>query len=40
MAYIDDSTSNVVTRAKYYDNIKAGMDASSAMQEADRYVRV
>ena len=37
MAYIDDFTSNVVTRAKYYDNIKAGMDASSAMQEADRY---
>ena len=36
-AYIDDFTSNVVTRAKYYDNIKAGMDASSAMQEADRY---
>lgn len=37
MAYIDDFTSNVVTRAKYYDNIKAGMDSSSAMQEADRY---
>lgn len=37
MAYIDDFTGNVVTRAKYYDNIKAGMDASSAMQEADRY---
>lgn len=37
MFYIDDFTSNVVTRAKYYDNLKAGMDAESAMKNADSF---
>lgn len=37
MTYIDDFTSSVVTRAKYLDNVKAGLDAESAMQDADRF---
>lgn len=37
MTYIDDFTSSVVTRAKYLDNVKAGLDAESAMQDADQF---
>lgn len=37
MTYIDDFTSSVVTRAKYLDNVKAGLDAESAMQNADQF---
>lgn len=37
MQIIDDFTSNVVTRAKYMDNVRAGMDQVSALENADRY---
>ena len=37
MQIIDNFTSNVVTRAKYMDNVRAGMDQVSALENADRY---
>lgn len=37
MQYIDEFTSNVVTRGRYLDNVKEGMDAAAAMADADAY---
>lgn len=37
MQYIDEFTSNVVTRGKYLDNVKEGMDTAAAMADADSY---
>lgn len=37
MQYIDEFTSNVVTRGKYLDNVKEGMDTAAAMADADAY---
>ncbi|MEG0693412.1 MAG: hypothetical protein RR444_10070 [Oscillospiraceae bacterium] len=37
MYYIDDFTSNVLTRARTIDNIKDGMDESDAIKEADKW---
>lgn len=37
MQYIDEFTANVVTRGKYLDNVKAGMDPETAMADADAY---
>lgn len=35
MTWIDDFTSNVLTRAKFYENVKSGMDSESALRQAD-----
>ncbi|MBQ2897615.1 MAG: hypothetical protein IJE46_04770 [Clostridia bacterium] len=37
MEFADMFTANVVTRAKFYENIKNGMDADEAIKDADRY---
>lgn len=37
MQWIDMFTSNVVTRGRYLDNVKAGMDPTMAMEDADAY---
>ena len=37
MRWIDEFTSQVITRAKYYDEIKRGVDAATAMKDADRW---
>jgi len=38
MALVDEFTSNVVTRARYLQNVdKGGMDSASAMKDADEY---
>ena len=37
MQWIDEFTSQVITRAKYYDEIKRGVDAATAMKDADRW---
>ena len=33
--WVDDFTSGILTRARYYDNIRRGMMAAQAMQDAD-----
>ncbi|MBS1471333.1 MAG: hypothetical protein HP023_12300, partial [Lachnospiraceae bacterium] len=37
MQWIDEFTSNVVVRAKYYENLKNGMDQTSALADADQF---
>ena len=37
MRWIDEFTSQVITRAKYYDEVKRGVDAATAMKDADRW---
>ncbi|WP_279194753.1 hypothetical protein [Holdemania massiliensis] len=37
MQWIDEFTSNVVVRAKYYENMKNGMDQTSALADADQF---
>lgn len=37
MSYIDDFTTEVLTRAKYYDSISKGMKHEEAMNAADRF---
>ena len=37
MRAIDDFTSEAVTRAKYYQNIKEGMEENEALEEADKF---
>lgn len=37
MQWIDEFTSNVVTRAKFKDNMRAGMNQSEALADADRF---
>lgn len=37
MRWIDEFTSQVITRAKYYDEIKRGVDTATAMKDADRW---
>lgn len=37
MFYIDDFTSNVLSRARTYDNMKKGMDKNSAIAESDKW---
>ena len=37
MAFVDNFTANVVTRAKYYENIKNGMSEADAIKDADRF---
>ncbi len=37
MEAVDDISSNVLTRARYYDNMARGMDKTAAMREADAW---
>lgn len=36
---VDSFTSNVIVRAKYYDNIEAGMNTTDAMDNADEFAK-
>lgn len=38
MTFIDQFTSNTLTRARYYDNMKKGMNENAAVKEADKWV--
>lgn len=37
MEFVDEFASNIVTRARFYENVKNGMDRQSAMHEADAW---